>query len=340
MNTLDDKAIPAEYWWLIKRFNSELDKLEHVICDVCNKIDFDMGIKKHHDLNECKRCRAERGKSASGYILKFSKGNDMDPGAVLSYFFSLSIAEKMLIARAHVHMNFRWVKGCQYKYSGHIVNFMQNTAKIINCLPSLPKKLQVVILKPSSSSVNDSVVHQGFAKTFWVQRKNVEMWLHFLVNNYPDYKHIVIDKKRISLLPGNDTMINDFSTILYDEVNVDEHDDNVAEKTMTNEATTNEAMTNKATNNEATINETTINETTINETTIDEATVEKATINETTVSEATTANESSVNEATTTNKAKNDAGMCDERIKKKENTPIQEINQLGTLNLTLKLDCH
>lgn len=159
----------------------------------------------------------------------------------------------MLIARAHVHMDFRRIKGCQYKYSGHVVNFMQNTAKIINRLPSLPKKLQVIILKPSSSSVNDSVVHREFAKTFRVQRKNVEMWLEFLVDNHPDYKDVVIDEECLSQLPCDETVLDAFSTVLHDEVKVDEDDENVK-----NEATTNEAI---------------IDDVIIDETMIDEATI-------------------------------------------------------------------
>ena len=35
-----------------------------------------------------------------------------------------------------------------------------------------------------------------------------------------------------------------------------------------------------------------------------------------------------------------DDGMQHERTKKEKNISIQEINQLGTLNLTLKLDRH
>lgn len=88
-------------------------------------------------------------RSPSDFIAKSGKENDMDPGAVPSYL-PLYIAEGMLIARAHVHMHFRRMRGCQYKYSGHVVNFMQNTAKI------------------PSSSVKDSAVHREFAKTFRV----------------------------------------------------------------------------------------------------------------------------------------------------------------------------
>ncbi|MCJ1268050.1 hypothetical protein MMC22_007936 [Lobaria immixta] len=56
IENLDDQAIPADHWKLIEKFNSELDKLERLPCDVCNEIDFDMGIKETNGLNECKRC--------------------------------------------------------------------------------------------------------------------------------------------------------------------------------------------------------------------------------------------------------------------------------------------
>lgn len=259
----------------------------------------------------------------------------------------------MLIARAHVHMDFRRVKGCQYKYSGHVVNFMQNTAKIINRLPSLPTELQVVILKPSSSSVNDSAVHREFAKTFRVQRKNVEMWLEFLVNNHPDYKDVVIDEERLSQLPYDETVIDAFSTMLHDEVEVDEENENVKDEATTNKAMINDAIMDEAMIDEAMVQKITIQKATINEATINEATVRKTTvkkipINETTVSEAITANEAIIHKATTANKAKNDANMYDKHIdgemqhdictKKEENTSIQEVNPLGTLNFILKLN--
>ena len=245
-----------------------------------------MGIEKLGDLNECKQCQLEKKKSPqANFITEFSKENDMDSGAVLSYFSCLSIAkicwlgpgvvpsylpylsiaEEMLIARTYVYIDFRRVKGCQYKYSDHIVNFMQNTTKIINHLLSFPTELQVVILKLFSSFVNDSTVHEKFARTFWVQCKNIKMWLHFLVKNHPDNKNVVIDKEHIFFLPSNDTVINYFSIVLHNKVDVNEHDNNVEEKTMINEATINETI----------INEITINGTTINEITIDETTVKK-----------------------------------------------------------------
>lgn len=118
--------------------------------------------------------------------------------------------------------------------------------KIINCLPFLLTKLQVVILKPFSSSVNDNAVHQKFAKTFKMQYKNFEMWLEFLINNHPDYKNIVIHEECFSQLPCKETIIDAFSTVLHDKVQIDEKNEKVKD-----EATTNKAMIDKAMINEA-----------------------------------------------------------------------------------------
>lgn len=84
METFDNEAVPADHWKLIEKFNSKLDKLERLAYDIYNEIGFDMAMKKVDDINECKRCRLEREKPEYNFIAKFSKENDMDPGAVSS----------------------------------------------------------------------------------------------------------------------------------------------------------------------------------------------------------------------------------------------------------------
>ena len=108
---------------------------------------------------------------------------------------------------------------------------------------------------PSSSTVNDSAVHREFAKTFRVQRKNVEMWLDFLVIHHPDYQDVVIDQERLSQLSGDDTVIDAFSTVLHDEVDVNEEDIDEENETTNNDATMNDATINNATINDATTND-------------------------------------------------------------------------------------
>lgn len=90
----------------------------------------------------------------------------MDPHPITGHLPSLTNVEELLIARAHVLMQYRRVRGCKFKYSGHIVNFMQNTAKIINRLPSLPSELQVLILKPSSTNAKKAGLIENSSTTF------------------------------------------------------------------------------------------------------------------------------------------------------------------------------
>lgn len=87
---------------------------------------------------------------------------------------------------AHVMVNSRRVKGCQYTYSGHVINFMQNTGKIVNRLLSVSAELQVMVLKPSPNGVKNSKTHRRFEEDFRVQRDHVEIWLKYLIE-HSDY---------------------------------------------------------------------------------------------------------------------------------------------------------
>lgn len=63
METFDKKFVLADHWKLIDKFNSKLNKLEHLICNIWNKIGFNMEMKKVDDINKCKQFRLERDKS-------------------------------------------------------------------------------------------------------------------------------------------------------------------------------------------------------------------------------------------------------------------------------------
>jgi hypothetical protein len=147
-----------------------------------------------------------------GFRGESSFGCTLDPLLIPSHLPSLFIAEELLIARAHVLMDLRRVKGCQYKYSGHVVNFMQNTAKIIHRLPSLSSELQMLVLKPSSSSIKESNVSLSFRETFRVRRKNVETWLEFLIQNHSLNKIIRINFEKLEQLPEDDSIWDQLST--------------------------------------------------------------------------------------------------------------------------------
>lgn len=221
LDSLDALAVSSENWSMISNFYNSLDSLERTVCNVCNEIGFDMQLKEVEGELMCKRCRREKSIRPEEVALYGAK-NDMDPHLIPPHLPSLTNAEELLIARAHVLMQYRRVRGCQFKYSGHVVNFMQKTAKIINRLPSLPSELQVLILKPSSTNAKKSGAHQEFEHNFQVRRLHIEVWLRYLIDNYPDYKGFQIDLDRLSQLPINNFVLPELTTV---EIPEDAEDD-------------------------------------------------------------------------------------------------------------------
>ncbi len=99
----------------------------------------------------------------------------MNSLCLLINLFELSLIEKMLIVRAHVIMKFYHVKKHQYKYIDHVINFVQNTLKIINQLLSLSFKLQVLLLKLIILIAENSNANHQFEHIFHVHRCNIEV---------------------------------------------------------------------------------------------------------------------------------------------------------------------
>jgi hypothetical protein len=123
----------------------------------------------------------------------------------LSHFF---IAEKLLIARVHILMNYRRLKNCQYKYFEHVVNFMQNTVKIIHYFLFLSFELQVLILKFAFRSTKENNAQRVFERIFRAQRKHVEIWLKFFIKHHLDYKTIEFDSNRLIQMSKNESIWN------------------------------------------------------------------------------------------------------------------------------------
>lgn len=104
--TLDVEAVSAKHWKLIERSHFEMDNLERHACDMRNEMDFDKKIHMMNGLNECHRHRTKRENLSTDFIANFSKVNDINPAVAPSHLHHRSIAEEMLIARAHVHVDF------------------------------------------------------------------------------------------------------------------------------------------------------------------------------------------------------------------------------------------
>lgn len=93
--------------------------------------------------NICKRCYRVDLKRCDNEFDLWSAGNLLDPDLP-----ELPTVEEMLIARVHVVPEIRQVRGAQYHYKGHIINFMWNTRRVYDRLPLLPRELDIVLLRP------------------------------------------------------------------------------------------------------------------------------------------------------------------------------------------------
>jgi hypothetical protein len=158
-------------------------------------------------------------------ISLFKTINNMNFFLISFHLSRLSIAKKLFIARAHVFMNFRRVKNCQYKYFEHVINFMQNIVKIIHRFFNLFSKLQMLVLKSFSSFAKENNVTMSFRETFRIRKKYVEIWLKFLIQNHSNYKAIFIDFEHFEQLFENDTIWDQFSnaedSLKNDKTNID-----------------------------------------------------------------------------------------------------------------------
>ena len=123
----------------------------------------------------------------------------MDPGAVSEHLPTLTEVEEMIIARVHVHLQVARVRGQQYRYTGHVVCFGQNTPKTWKQLPLLPAELDILIVRPTAGE-GDHQLRRRFHKRFTVRRSAIEVWLRFLKNNHPKYADVEIVEQRLASL--------------------------------------------------------------------------------------------------------------------------------------------
>jgi hypothetical protein len=107
----NSSTISSQNWNLIVFFYSSLDNLAREECNVCNEIEFAMMLKSWNSSMKCHRCRANKKKNLI-MISLFEEINHMNSFLISSHLSRLSIAKKLLIARAHVFMNLRRVKDC------------------------------------------------------------------------------------------------------------------------------------------------------------------------------------------------------------------------------------
>ncbi len=65
------------------------------------------------------------------------------------------------------------MRGQQYRYKGHVINFLRDTTRVYRRLPLLPANADIVLLRPSTRQ--DAAVGRQFTKEFTVRRRVIRM---------------------------------------------------------------------------------------------------------------------------------------------------------------------
>jgi hypothetical protein len=118
-------------WEQIQTFQAKLQEEKIEMCSCCNECWFQMKIRTRPLEDVCAVCAKDiRTLKNPTDLLLFSDTNSLDPGTVPADLPTLSEVEEMLITCMHVHLQVVCVCGQQFRYTGHVVCFRQNTPKI------------------------------------------------------------------------------------------------------------------------------------------------------------------------------------------------------------------
>ena len=130
-------AMSAAHWARVESFRQALYGEVKECCSQCHEEWFNMQLNRD---NVCHRCQL-KDKDKEPPLL--SDANEMDPGEVPQHLPALSQVEEMLIARVHLHLEAKRIRGLQYQYTGHTVCFMISSAsRRIKLMCYDPKFLQ------------------------------------------------------------------------------------------------------------------------------------------------------------------------------------------------------
>ena len=168
------------------KFHEQQVKWKHIECLTCHEVWPSRTYSK-----ECLRCTRDKNVPK-----KFSKANNMHPGAVPECLQNLTQVEEMLIARVSPIMYVYRKHGGQRGYKGHVLNLSQDVQSLLDKLPQNVSNLPILILRHLGT--NDTY------SDFTVNRQKVLSALLWLKQNNPYYRSIEIDYAIIEQLPEND----------------------------------------------------------------------------------------------------------------------------------------
>lgn len=194
---LSSPAIADEDIALLARFRERLHSERLEYCTRCKQKWFNLKVNRNGVCQACIRRDAKRREDEPYF---FSAENELDFGSVPDHLPELSQVEEMLIARVHVCVDIYQVRGQQYKYRGHVINFLKDVGQVYNVLPRIPEHLDLVLLRPKDWDKKPHVARQ-FRRQFRVRRACVRQWLDYLIANHPGYRDIVVSQENLEQLP-------------------------------------------------------------------------------------------------------------------------------------------
>jgi hypothetical protein len=150
-----------------------------------------------------------------------SKDNCLDPGSKAD-LPELTQVEEMLIACVHPFMEVRQVRGAQCKYTGHIVNFLRETARVYAKLPLLPHDLDV---RPANANT-DGRLRRQFTRDFRVTRDMIFNEDEICDGNWDKFRDELLeaDVQKITEFVQNHSMAEDEGMTEPDDEDVIEID--------------------------------------------------------------------------------------------------------------------
>jgi hypothetical protein len=102
----------------------------------------------------------------------FSKSNGLDLGPVPSFLPILTAVEELLIARVYVYLQVVRVRGQQYRYTGYVCCFGQNTLKTWRQLLWLPTELDILVVRPTVVEGGE-YLSRRFIKRYTIRRSAI-----------------------------------------------------------------------------------------------------------------------------------------------------------------------
>lgn len=170
----------------MNNFISSIQSYSYHKCGNCNQLHF-VQQKPNYVCSQCMKNPH-----------KFSAVNNMQPGDMPSELKDLTHIEQMLIARVQPVLRIYQLRAYgspgQFRYSGNILNVVQDVIPLAMTLPHTPESLSIILVRRQGAT--------GF-KDFRVRRAKVLAALSWLTTNNPLYADVIIDQHEIQNLPAD-----------------------------------------------------------------------------------------------------------------------------------------